>query len=67
MTANPNWPEITEACTYYVSGDPADSTFSLTAKPGFIKKVQAATDRPDLVSRVFDLKKEALLKKIFAG
>lgn len=67
MTANPKWPEITAACTYYVSADPADPTVKFTAEPGFVKMVQSANDRPDLVARVFDLKKDALLKKIMDG
>lgn len=67
MTANPGWPEITEACTYYVSPDPADSTIRFTVEPGWIKMVQPANERPDIVSRVFALKKDALLRKIVQG
>lgn len=67
MTANPKWPEVTEACTYYVNSDPSDPTVKFTAEPGFVKVVQPATDRPDIVARVFDLKKDALLKKIVQG
>lgn len=67
MTANPKWPEIVDACTYYVSADPADPSVNFTAKPGYIKMVQPATDRPDIVARVFDLKKDALLRMIVQG
>lgn len=42
MTANPNWPEITNALL-----------------PG-----QTASDRPDLIARVFNLKRHALLNDI---
>ncbi|KAF7124123.1 hypothetical protein RHSIM_Rhsim12G0094200 [Rhododendron simsii] len=42
MTANPNWPEITEALLPY----------------------QKAVDRPDLVARVFELKRKCLMSEI---
>ena len=42
MTANPKWPEITEA----------------------LLPKQDATDRPDLVARVFELKRKALMEEI---
>lgn len=67
MTANVNWPEIKEACTYYVSEDPSDTTIRCSAAPNFVKKEHASNNRMDVVVRVFDLKKEALLKKIVNG
>ena len=42
MTANPNWPEITNALLPH----------------------QNSTDRPDLVARVFELKRDYLMKEI---
>lgn len=57
LTTNPKWREIEEACTYYADG------FS-TATPGQRKMLQPASDRPDIGARVFDLKKNHLLKKI---
>ncbi|KAI8536933.1 hypothetical protein RHMOL_Rhmol10G0295100 [Rhododendron molle] len=42
MTANPNWPEITEALLPH----------------------QKAVDRPDLVARVFELKRKCLMNEI---
>ncbi|KAH7716721.1 Protein F59H6.5 [Aphelenchoides avenae] len=67
MTANIGWREVEEACTYYVSEDPSDPTVRSTAAPGFIEKKLLATNRMDVVVRVFDLKKDALLKKITQG
>lgn len=52
MTANPNWPEIQEA---------------LLKEENETGKKQTAADRPDIVARVFQLKKEALLKEIRDG
>ncbi|OBZ78054.1 hypothetical protein A0H81_02325 [Grifola frondosa] len=58
MTANPNWPEIQEALLEInkADNDPDDTA-----------RKQTAADRPDIVVRVFKLKKEALLKKIKDG
>src|SRR5271155_2427156 len=55
MTANPNWPEITEQLLW---NDPV---------PGQPPSKQTAADRPDIVARVFEEKKKALLKEIKDG
>ena len=55
MTANPNWPEITEQL---LQDDPV---------PGQSQSRQTAADRPDIVARVFEEKKKALLKEVKAG
>ena len=52
MTANPNWVEIQEA---------------LLKEPTVDGQRQAAVDRPDIVARVFEEKKKALLKEIKGG
>ena len=52
MTANPNWPEIQEA---------------LLKEPTVDGEKQTAVDRPDIVARVFEEKKKALLKEIKDG
>ncbi|KAG6897600.1 hypothetical protein C0995_010319, partial [Termitomyces sp. Mi166 len=52
MTANPNWPEVQEA---------------LLKEPAVNGKKQTASDRPDIVARVFELKKNALLQDIKKG
>lgn len=54
MTANPNWPEIQEALLKDEGDNPNG-------------KKQTAADRPDIVARVFQLKKEAVLKEIREG
>jgi hypothetical protein len=55
MTANPAWPEITEQL---LRDDPV---------PGQQQSKQTAADRPDIVARVFEEKKKALLKEIKDG
>ena len=52
MTANPNWVEIQEA---------------LLKEPTIEGQKQTAVDRPDIVARVFEEKKTALLKEIKDG
>ena len=52
MTANPNWDEI--QCALLKEDRPEGSK-------------QAVSDRPDIVARVFELKKKALLKEIKDG
>ncbi|KNZ79781.1 hypothetical protein J132_08593 [Termitomyces sp. J132] len=52
MTANPKWSEIEEA---------------LLKKPAVNGKRQTAADRPDIVARVFELKKNAVVKEIKEG
>src|ERR1700733_9615805 len=58
MTANPKWPEIQDAL---LEGDPPD--------PGSTahRQKQSAYDRPDIVSRVFEQKKNALIKDVKSG
>ncbi|RDX46067.1 hypothetical protein OH76DRAFT_1330930, partial [Lentinus brumalis] len=53
MTANPNWPKVQAALLDLAGGDHA--------------RKQDAADRPDIVARVFHLKKQALLKVIKDG
>jgi hypothetical protein len=55
MTANPNWPEIQDQL---LADDPV---------PGREPSKQTASDRPDIVARVFEEKKKALLKEIKDG
>ena len=55
MTANPNWPEIQEQL---LKDEPV---------PGRPEKRQEVSDRPDIVARVFEEKKKALLKEIKNG
>jgi len=55
MTANPNWPEIKE------------QLLKDDAVPGRPQKRQEASDQPDIVARVFEEKKKALLKEIKNG
>ncbi|KNZ72420.1 hypothetical protein J132_03386 [Termitomyces sp. J132] len=52
MTANPKWSEIEEA---------------LLKEPAVNGKKQTAADRPDIVARVFELKKNAVVKEIKEG
>ena len=58
MTANPNWPEI------------QDQLLSEVPPPhgaNYRRRKQKASDRPDIVARVFEQKKNALLKEIHDG
>ncbi|KAG5729795.1 hypothetical protein E4T56_gene963 [Termitomyces sp. T112] len=52
MTANPKWSEIEEA---------------LLKEPAVNGKKQTAADQPDIVARVFELKKNAVVKEIKEG
>ncbi|KAG6880715.1 hypothetical protein C0993_004981, partial [Termitomyces sp. T159_Od127] len=52
MTANPKWAEIEEA---------------LLKEPAVNGKKQTASDQPDIIAKVFELKKNALLKEIKDG
>jgi hypothetical protein len=56
MTANPNWPEITESLLHDEAPD----------ENGRVHHQEPA-DRPDIIARVFQQKKEALLKEIRGG
>jgi hypothetical protein len=56
MTANPNWPEIKEALLKFARNDDEDN-----------ETRQQASDRPDIVARVFNEKKDALLAEIKSG
>jgi hypothetical protein len=58
MTANPNWPEIQDALLEEELPD-LDSTAC--------RRKQTASDRPDIVARVFEQKKNAILKNIKKG
>jgi len=58
MTANPNWPEIQDALLQEELPDPNSNAR---------RKKQTAYDRPDIVARVFEQKKNALLKDIRGG
>ena len=53
MTANPNWPEVHEALLEFAGGDES--------------RKQKPEDRPDIIARVFEEKKKALLKEIQSG
>ena len=53
MTANPQWPEIHEALLEYAGGDES--------------RKQRPEDRPDIIARIFEEKKKALLKEIQDG
>jgi hypothetical protein len=59
MTANPNWPEIQEALLEINGNDNND--------PDNPPKRQTASDRPDIVARVFNQKMKALLKDVRDG
>src|ERR1700690_1987524 len=59
MTANPNWPEIQEALLE-INGNPNDDSTIASKK-------QTASDRPDIVARVFYQKMEALLEDVRNG
>ena len=52
MTSNPNWVEVQEA---------------VLKEPTVNGQIQKAVDRPDIVVRVFEEKKKALLKEIRDG
>jgi hypothetical protein len=58
MTANPKWPEIQDAL---LQEEPPDA--GSTAP----RRKQSAYDRPDIVSRVFEQKKNALIKDVKNG
>jgi hypothetical protein len=58
MTANPNWPEIQEQLLWEVPP---------TAGANHRRRKQKASDRPDIVARVFEEKKNALLNEIKDG
>jgi hypothetical protein len=58
MTANPNWPEIQDALLEEDLQDPR-STGN--------RRKQKAHDRPDIVARVFEQKKNAVIKEVKAG
>ena len=58
MTANPNWPEIQEQLLWEVPPGPGAN---------HQRRRQKASDRPDIVARVFEAKKNAALKEIKDG
>jgi hypothetical protein len=58
MTANPNWPEIQNQLLLEVP-PPAGANHE--------RRKQKASDRPDIVARVFEEKKKAMLKEIHNG
>ena len=58
MTANPNWPEIQDQLLWEVPPGPGAN---------HQRRRQKASDRPDIVARVFELKKNAMLKDIKDG
>ena len=58
MTANPNWPEIQEQLLSEVPPPPGAR---------HRQRKQKASDRPDIVARVFEMKKNQLLKEIKEG
>ena len=58
MTANPNWPEIQDQLLWEVH--PAPDAHHQRRK-------QHPSDRPDIIARVFDLKRKAALKDIEGG
>jgi hypothetical protein len=58
MTANPNWPEIQEQLLEEVPPQ---------AGANYQRRKQKASDRPDIVARVFELKKNEVLKEIRNG
>jgi hypothetical protein len=59
MTANPKWPEITEALLRFRRDNP-DGEPEDTGR-------QQSSDRPDVIARVFHKKKDALLAEIKSG
>ena len=58
MTANPNWPEIQDQLLWEVP-PPAGARHQ--------QRKQKASDRPDIVARVFEMKKNQVLKEIKDG
>ena len=58
MTANPRWPEIQDQLLWDVPPGPGAN---------HQRRRQKASDRPDIVARVFEGKKEAVLKEIKNG
>ena len=58
MTANPNWPEIQDQLLWEVLPAPGSR---------YRRRKQTASDCPDIVARVFEQKKNALLKEIHDG
>ena len=54
MTANPNWPEIQDQLLWPPPG------------ANYQRRKQKASDRPDIVAHVFEVK-NALLKEIHGG
>ena len=58
MTANPNWPEIQDQLLWDVP-PPHGANYR--------RRKQKASDRPDIVARVFEENKNALLKEIKDG
>jgi hypothetical protein len=58
MTANPNWPEIEEQLLQEALPQVGDN---------HRRRKQKASDRPDIVARVFELKKNEVLKEIKGG
>ena len=58
MTANPNWPEIQDQLLWQVSPGPGAN---------HQRRRHKASDRPDIVTCVFEQKKNALLKEINNG
>ena len=58
MTANPNWPEIQEQLLQEAP-PPAGANYR--------RRRQRPCDRPDIVARVFELKKKELLKEVKNG
>jgi hypothetical protein len=58
MTANPKWPEIQDQLLWEVPPG---------AGANHQRRKQEASDRPDIVARVFELKKNTVLKEIQDG
>ena len=58
MTANPNWPEIQDQLLWEVPPGPGAN---------HQRRKQKASDRPDIVARVFEERKNAALKDIQNG
>jgi len=58
MTCNPKWPEIQDQLLWEVHPPPGAN---------YQRRRQAASDRPDIVARVFEQKKNACLKEIQDG
>jgi hypothetical protein len=58
MTANPNWPEIQDQLLWEVPPAQGENHH---------RRRQKASDHPDIVARIFELKKNAMLKEIKDG